>query len=229
MAKARWSTILIALFSLFLLMGNTAPVGCGGGLNNRAGEPAIDVGGMGGADWLMRYGDLLEVRIKNAAGVVATHTVSLSAGGTFEAAGVTVDIAALCARPEVACPGEVFPETVRMTQPGSEGHLLYVTYNHAGPFQDLQQTTLVGNVDSDQDFSVALGIGAAGAGTCGLLGVSYATGHFETQGTEPPIGIDLEGTIVTAYSGGCILTGPQGAAAAGLTVELRLPFSANRL
>ena len=45
---------------------------------------------LAGAEWQMQYSDVLEVRIKNAAGLVATENISLAAGGTFEVGGVTV-------------------------------------------------------------------------------------------------------------------------------------------
>lgn len=202
--------------------------GCGGGLDNRAGEPGVNVGGAAGAEWDVTYSDKLEVVVKNGGVVVATQALSLAAGGTFDLAGTQVDLRRLCERGDIACPEDVFPATVRMSQPGSKLHLLYLTFNKVGPLEELTQTTLLGNVDSDFDFSIALGVGAAAAGPCGLLKVSYATGKIDHDGADPPLGRKLAGDIVTAYAGGCIVLGQPGSAAAGLTVEFRLPFSAER-
>ena len=228
MRRIKLLTVVLSATSLVFLLGATPEGGCGAGLDNRQGEPGVDVGGPAGADWSMQYQDTIEVRIKNAGGIIATHKISAVAGGSFELDGVTVDLRKLCERGDIACPEEVFPKMVTMTQPGNDRHLLYVTFNPEGPLKDVKQATLLGNVDSDHDFSVALGVGAAAKGICGLLAVSYATGHIDSEG-DPPMGTSINGDIVTAYSGGCLLAGSTGAAAAGLTVELRLPFSGKRM
>lgn len=228
MRAGRFATGVLMLASALMLLGATKG-GCGEGLDNRKGEPGIDVGGKTGAHWKVEYSNQLEIIVKKAGAVVSTTSYSLAAGGEIDMEGIKVDLAELCARDDVACPHEVFPKEVLMTQPGSELHLLYVTYNPAGPLQDLTEKTLLGNVDSDDDFSIALGIGAAAKGTCGLLAVSYATGHIDNDGGDPPSGIQMKGDIVTAYTGGCVLLGSQGSAGAGLTVEVRLPFNATRV
>lgn len=227
--RAKTTTVLLSLGALLLLRGVGEDGGCGQGLDNKAGIPGINVGGVEGARWTVAYDDQVTVKIKNAAGVVTTKTFSWAAGGIFDMEGVQVDLRGLCEREDVACPNEVFPHEVVMTQPGTEQHLLYVTFSPEGPLGDLSQTTLVGNVDSEQDFSIALGIKAAALGTCGLLGVSYATGHIlteeEVNGGDPTLGFQMQGEIVTAYSGGCVI----GNAAGGGTVELRVPFDAQRI
>jgi len=199
-------------------------------MDNRPGENGADVGGKTGALWKVKYSDKMEVKIKSAAGGVVTENIAIATGGVFDYEGTQIDLTQLCEREDVACPDEVFPAEVKMTQPGNNMHLLYVSFNKEGPLGDLQDATLLGNVDSDFDFSIALGIGAAAAGTCGLLGVSYATGHITTSGTEGvPVGKQLSGNIVVSYSGGCVLVGTGGAAAAGGTLELRIPFDAERV
>jgi hypothetical protein len=227
--KAR-TVLPLAVVALVCLMGATDErQGCGDGLDNRKGEPGVDVGGRAGAQWDVSYTDEVEVIIKDGAAIVASHNVSLASGGTFDLDGATIDWRTLCARDDVACPEDVFPATVMMKQPGSKLHLLYVDFNPVGPLAEVDEATLLGNVDSDFDFSIALGIGAAGAGPCGLLSVSYATGSIEHDGDDPPTGNALSGEIVTAYAGGCLLLGANGGGAgAGLTAELRLPFTASR-
>lgn len=223
---ARW---LVSGLTLLVLQGAAGDKGgCGGGLDNRVGEPGLELGGAAGADWDVRYGDGLQVLVKNGGVVVSSQALSLATGGSFDLAGAKIELRELCERGDIACPEDVFPARVRMTQPGSQLHLLYVTFNKTGPLGELTQATLLGNVDSDHDFSIALGVGAAGVGSCGLLKVSYATGSIVDDAADPPRGSELSGEIVTAYSGGCIALGQQASAAAGLTVELRLPFSAKR-
>lgn len=228
--RGRYTALFLAAGAWLMLQGAADDGGCGGGLDNRPGEPGINVGGVAGAGWNIDYNDQVTVTLKNAAGVITdTKTFVLAAGGTFDLDGTQVDLSEMCGREEVACPNEVFPHQVTMTQPGSQLHLLYVTYNKEGPLGDLTDTTLLGNVDSDNDFSIALGIKAAAVGTCGLLGVSYARGHIASEKEitgqgDVDHGVELSGNIVTAYSGGCIL----GGAAAGGTIELKVQFAGTR-
>jgi hypothetical protein len=220
--------IALAAFAFVLFSGFGPQGGCGGGLDNRPGEAGIDVGGVYGADWSVSYSDKITVRVLSGGALVHTSTVSAATGGTFTVDGVTVDIAELCARESVTCPQEVFPTQVRMTQPLAEQHLLFVTFNPTGPLAEIDEATLVGNVDSDDDFSIALGIQAAAVGTCGLLGVSYATGRIYGATGAQDYGTSLSGDIVVGYAGGCVVSGSGGSAAAGLSVEFRLPFNAYR-
>jgi hypothetical protein len=221
------ATAGLGALALLMLQGADRG-GCGEGLDNRAGEPGINVGGATGATWDMAYSNTIEVRVLRGGAIVASETFDRFVGGSFDLDGRTVDIEPLCSRDDVACPQEVFPPVVEMTQPGSELHLLRIDFNAEGPLEELEQKTLLGNVDSDDDFSIALGVDAAALGTCGLLKVSYATGHITASPNNPDLGVELEGDIVAAYSGGCVLIGEGGAAGAGLTVELRTPFSASR-
>jgi hypothetical protein len=217
-----------ALLGLALLSGADGQMGCGQGLDNRKGDPGIDVGGVAGAKWQVNYGTTMTVEVKGGAGGVSRYTLPMAAGGTFKVENITVDLKQMCARGEIACPQDVFPAEVTMTQPGNERHLLYVTYQPKGPLAQVGQATLLGNVDSDDDFSIALGIGGAGAGNCGLLGVSYATGRLQPDLLNSTRAVALTGEIVTAYSGGCAVAGQGGAVGAGVTVELRLPFTGTR-
>lgn len=230
MRKNRFYLGVLAVLAMTLLLGaKTGDEGCGGGLDNRPGEKGIDVGGLSGAMWQVTYQDKMEVKVKKGAAIIATHNFAAATGGTFKVDGVDVDLTKFCGRDDVACPHELFPQQVKMTQPGYNLHFLYVTFNPVGPLKSLTEKTLVGNVDSDHDFSIALGIGAAAAGVCGLIGVSYATGHIQGNNDDPPIGTDLSGHIVTEYAGGCALLGAAGGAGAGLTVQVKVPFSAVRM
>jgi hypothetical protein len=224
-------TVLLAATALCLLRGAGKEGGCGQGLDNRAGEPGVDVGGKDGARWNVDYSDTIQVKITGAGGAVVTHDFTVAGGGLFDVEGTQIDLGKLCEREDVACPHEVFPSEVKMTQPGDQLHLLYVNFNAEGPLGELKDTTLLGNVDSDHDFSIALGIGAAAAPglPCALLGVSYATGHIDNDGGDPPVGTSLSGDIVTGYAGGCVLIGSSGTASAGVSVELRVPFTATRI
>jgi hypothetical protein len=51
--------------------------------------------------------------------------------------------------------------------------------------------------------------------------VSFATGHVEHDGGDPPKGTKMMGDIVVGYAGGCIVSGTGGTASAGVSVELR--------
>ncbi len=227
MKRFRVPLALLAILSFIMLSGFEGG-GCGEGLNNRVGEPGINVGGLHGADWNLTIGDVMNVRVKNASGVVADYTINRVTGGSFSLEGETVDLRAMCERGEIVCPDEMFPSKVRMSQPGLEMHLLYVSYAHPGPDGKSAKHTLIGNVDSDWDMSVALGAGITGGGPCAMLSYSYFGGHIEATGDNPPMGTGLAGDIVTSYSGACLLGGTKGAAAGGLTVELRMPVSGHR-
>lgn len=229
--RTRLLTLLLAAAALCLLRGAASEGGCGQGLDNRPGEPGIEVGGKDGAAWKVEYSDTIQVKVTGAGGAVVTHNLTVAGGGLFDVEGQQIDLGKLCEREDVACPQEVFPAEVKMTQPGDQLHLLYVNFNAEGPLGELKETTLLGNVDSDDDFSIALGIGAAAAPglPCALLSVSYATGHIEGDGGDPPRGTSLTGDIVTGYAGGCVLLGSGGGAGVGVSVELRVPFSATRM
>lgn len=228
MAKNRALYLALVALSLTLLLGATEEGGCGEGLNNRVGEPGIDVGGPFGATWDLDYSQTLEIQVLKGGAVVDTASYAAATGGDIDVDGVTVNTAKLCSREDVACPQEVFPRSVRMTQPGTKLHLLYTTFNKEGPLGEINDTTLVGNVDSDFDFSIFLGVGGAGAGPCALLSASYATGAIESDGGAPPKGIKMTGHIVTEYAGGCVASGSAGTVAAGVTVRLKIPFIATR-
>lgn len=203
--------------------------GCGTGLNNIPGEPGLDVGGVPGATWQMTYSDQISVTVKGAAGVIAQKTLSMGSGGTFVVGGVTIDLKALCARGDIACPSDVLPATVRMNQPGADRHYLQVSFNRKGPLAVLSEAVLGGNVDSTRAFAVFLGVGAAASGNCGLLGVSYANGQLVPDLLLSTRAVALNGQIITGYTGGCVVGSANAAAAAGLTVEFRQPISGLRL
>ncbi len=231
MRKYKCFTGIVALLSLTMLLGaktEDEQQGCGGGLDNRPGEPGTNVGGALGANWKIKYGDTVQVRVLKAGVAVATKSIAWAAGGTFKVDGQEVDLRKLCERGDVACPEQVFPEQVRMTQPGQDLHFLKVNFNKIGPLKEIKDLTLLGNVDSDSDFSIFLGVGAAANGACGLLSASYARGHIAGDKSDPPIGKSLDGSIVTVYSGACALIGVAAGAGAGLQVELKLPFSGTR-
>jgi len=229
--KKRYIPFLgLSLVSLLLLTAaDDEKRGCGSGLNNRPGEKGVDVGGVDGADWAVSYGSDVEVTIKDGGAVVATQTLAWAVGGSFDVEETDFDLQEFCDREDVVCPYDVFPDQVTMTQPGNDLHLLFVTFEPKGPLADAVDVTLLGNVDSDYDFSIALGVQGATNGVCGLLGVSYATGSITTNSADPPKGVSLEGEIVVGYAGGCLVAGTGGALGAGITVELRLPFTATRL
>lgn len=220
--------LALSLCAVSMLQG-AARGGCGG---NEPGVPGIDVGGAAGADWEINYSDQIRVIVKKAGAVVATHDLSVVKGGVFTVDGVQIDIDKdVCSRTDIACPSEVFPKTVRMTQPGRDLHYLRVNFVKEGPLGNLTDATLLGNVDSGRAFRIELGIKGAAVGTCGLLGYSYADGVIIADpGSDPPRGGAIEdGWITTAYGGGCILSGHSGAAGAGIEVEIKVPFTAKRV
>jgi len=228
MKKLHYIMMILAVVSFGLLTGFEGG-GCGDGLQNRPGEPGINVGGGEGAEWKLKYSDIVQVTVKNATGVVASYNLSRAAGGSFDLDGKAVDLREMCNRGEITCPDEIFPGVVKMTQPGVDRHLLYVDYAMPNKDGDPVKRTLVGNVDSDWDMSIALGVGLGGGGACGLLSVSYFNGHVHDDGGDPAMGISLSGDIVTAYSGACLLAGKGGLAAGALSVEIRIPTFADRL
>lgn len=220
--------LLVAVCAMTMLMG-AKKQGCGEGLDNRPDDPGIDVGGTLGATWDLQYEKTMDVVVKRAGVVVSNYTVAVGAGGTIDLEGATIDMDAYCNRTDVVCPYDVFPETVRMTQPGNNRHLLYIDYTAKGPLAGAQDVRLYGNVDSDDDFSIALGVNGATGGVCGLLGFSYASGHINGDGDPvSPKGISLAGDIVTAYGAGCLLVGTSAGAGAGVEVELNIPFTGLR-
>jgi hypothetical protein len=213
--------MLFVCLSSFVLGGAAETKGC----INRPGEPGLELGGSTGAVWLLDVGDRLTVTVRSGGATVRQHDLIWGAGARFDLDGVSVDLDALCARPDVACPQEVFPGTITMTQPGSDRHLVNLSYNPEGPLASVDEATLLGNLDSDGNLRVFLGVGAAATGSCGLLSVSYATGRVTSDRSLPERGVAIQGEIIVGMAAGCV----SGASAAtGLTLELRLAYSATR-
>jgi hypothetical protein len=106
---------ILAVAALTVLTG-AKEGGCGQGLDNRPGDPGIDVGGTTGATWAVTYSKTVKVIVKDAGGIVATHDVVVGAGASLEVGGVSIDLDQYCARPDVVCPHDVFPaESKRRT------------------------------------------------------------------------------------------------------------------
>ena len=57
---------LVAAFALCASTMGANGMGCGEGLQNRPGEPGLDVGGINGATWAMTYNPQIEVTVKGA-------------------------------------------------------------------------------------------------------------------------------------------------------------------
>ena len=164
------------------------------------------------------------------AGAVSTADLAMNGGGNFKVEQATIELPALCSRTDFVCPQNVFPLEVTLTQPDPMAHMLGITINKKGPLALLPSPTLIGNVDSFYGFAVLLGAGAAGMGTCGLAGLSTAHGTILQDPRDRSRGYLLKGSIDVVYGGGCVVLGNNmGATGAGLTVQLSVPFQADRL
>lgn len=212
---------------LLSLLGLTT--GCFPGSGpNLPGEKGLEVGGPAGATWRVTFKDPITVKVKGSAGVVSSADLPM-ASGSFKVGEATIQLPSLCSRNDVVCPQDVFPLDVTLVQPGEDLHMLKVTVNPKGPLALLPQPTLLGNVDSLDGFSVILGVDLAGAGTCGMLGISLAKGRIMADPKDYTRGIGLNGTILVSYAGACVVIGnTMGATGAGLTVDLEVPFTAAR-
>lgn len=197
-------------------------------------NPGVDVGGEQGALWEVSYGDTMTVMVRGATGEMYRHSVRMTDGARFTIGSVSVDVNELCGRKDIVCPQHVFPAQIILTQPQNDRHILFTTYSRKGPLAAVNDPTLLGSMasmDSRLSFAIALGVGSAGQGACGLLGASYATGNL-VKGPlpeDPQIegGVSMDGTLLTSYTAGCV-AGAQ-AGLDGLSIALQMKFSARRM
>lgn len=198
-------------------------------------DPGVDVGGKQGAWWMVSNDDTMTVMIRGAAGEISRSSVRTTSG-SFTLGSVSIDVEQLCARMDIVCPKDVFPPEIMLTQPQNDHHILFATYSRKGPLAAVSDSTLLGSMaragtDMGLSFAIALGVGSAGQGACGLLGVSYATGKLRKgplpEDPQREGGVAMQGTLVTSYTAGCI-AGAQ-AGVEGLSVELQMGFRAERM
>ncbi len=213
----------LVMLSLGMLCSGCDPGGGGVPL-----DPGVDVGGTAGARWNISYGSTLNVRVSGPAGEISRQTMQPD-NGTFTLGTTTLNIRDVCARSDLACPQDVFPGQVTVTQPGYDMHLLFIDHGLKGPLSAVGNDRLLGNVDSSHEVAIALGVGPAGQGSCGLLGVSYATGQIQLDPNVPIRGLGLTGgRVTTSYSAPCLMGSKDPTGVANLTVEFDLPMSATR-
>ena len=62
-----------------------------------------------------------------------------------------------------------------------------------------------------------------------MLSVSYATCQINHNDDEPRFSPTLDGRVATAYTGGCLLVGSGGTAAAWVTREIVVPVTGKRM
>ncbi|HJL19578.1 MAG TPA: hypothetical protein RMH99_28200 [Sandaracinaceae bacterium LLY-WYZ-13_1] len=181
--------------------------GCGGPLTSMT--PAPDVDG----EWAIHYDDSLDVEITIGG---STYDATLpEEGGTVmvEHGGFMIPFTLDCARPEIVCPSEAWPRTVRASQREPEyPHRMWVTIpqqecmgtmrdpepNECGPDTlnpdceqvcDGEVTTVeqdtFGLIDEPgESFDLLLGGGIATNGVnCVLLGISSAHADLESTGS----------------------------------------------
>lgn len=170
--------------------------------------PAPDVSGT----WAIAYDDTLDIRI-DIGGAVYTETVGPDGGTvTIEHQGHPLRFDLDCARPEILCPSEAWPETVSISQPEPQyphrmrvllpqqrcdGALVAPAPEECGPGTlnpdceqvcdgeiHVDEVPAFGSIGASGDsFRLLLGAGIATNGlNCALLGWSVADAELETEG-----------------------------------------------
>ena len=212
MIEMRRISVTIALTSVLMIgtAANPGQQGCAGNTATTAHQPGNGVPDTTG-EWAIAYDDTLAVAV-NLGGVTYNATIP-AAGGPVEVEHgdnvYTFDLD--CARPEVLCPSEAWPEFVTLVQ--VDNLVNQVTVSLPGQFCDGElvaaescgegtlnpdcdevcdgevvetTTTRYGSVSNDgQKFTVVLGAGAASNGVnCAAIALSGAEAQLATTGTK---------------------------------------------
>lgn len=173
------------------------------------------------------HDDTITVEVKVGA---AVETYQGAQGGIIDLGDAQLNLGEVCAYEGVHCPSEAFWQDVAINQPlyGSEKAdnpwLVQVINLTTG--QDSYSHRVGGLVNKDGDFVLGLGIGATGALTCALLGVSVAEADFEMDALGQPTGNIVNGKVIVAYTGGCLFPAENGLA--GATIKLTSTFQGVR-
>lgn len=217
---------------------------CGGG-----GDPT-NVPDVGGA-WSLTFADDLAFEV-DIGGTIYNPTL---AGGSDQITvthdGMPVSFNVDCARDLIACPSELLPPVVTLTQARANPRSVSLSVTESscrggeivegmctGTLVE-QTSTREGSISEDgRSFTIVLGGGAAVAGSCALLTISLAEGDFTTSGSAAGGDLRAEsimnGTLSTAFGGGCLVVGMADldpaleAAAVGASIKMTSSFTATR-
>ena len=163
----------------------------------------------------------------------AKQTYEGVSGGVIDLGDAQLDLSKACALEGVHCPSEAFWKEVAIDQPffDAEGKkrnpwLLRIV-NLDPTRKEAYMMERGGLVNQHGDFTIGLGLGVAGAGTCGLLAASIATGTFALDADNVATGDIVDGKVTVLYAGGCLLPGED--ALVGATITLQSTFTARRI
>lgn len=240
--RLRLVSVCVGMAAAPLLLG--ARGGCGGG-----GDPS-DIPDMGGT-WSLTFNDDLSVEV-DIGGTVYNPTLAAgSSQVTLTHDGMPVSYSVDCSRELIACPSELLPPSVQITQDRTNPRQvsLEITESECRGGEIVEgtctgtvitsTTTRNGTIAADgSGFTIVLGGGAVVAGSCALLTISVANGDLVSSGSaaDGTLTADeiVNGELVTAFGGGCLLVGMGDldptleVAAAGATVQLRSTYTATR-
>ncbi len=222
----------IAATALLAPLLTGAEGGCGA-LNSRSDAPNA------AGEWALSYDDTLAVTIK-IGGAVHTAEVGTEGGAvTIDHEGKPITFDLDCAREEIVCPSEVWPEQVRITHRNPKfPHRMFIGWE-TGESKEWRDHFALINEAGDH-FQMLLGAGVASNGVnCALLGLSAAEVDLVTTG-DPEEGTwsatAMEnGEVAVGYAGGCLWAGdPDGdgeleAVVLGASIEMRTGFSGSRM
>lgn len=228
---------LILFAALFLLPGadgcplsmdNTPPQADGGNNNN---GPTMDIGGPGGAFWILSYSKELVVTVRTSNQVASKKTTT--SAGTLSILNGTINISGFCSRSDTLCPDELLPDNTVILQTAEAPASPVIGFNRQGPLLIIKnQPGLYGILTGDA-LKVPLatnGLSAAKGDHCALVPPSAIQARARnSSGTGDGNRADtLEGSITMAYGSDCFNLGGGSSLQTNSKVELSMAFSAKR-
>ena len=201
--------------------------------------------------WELTFNNDLTVEVDIGGAVYNPTLAAGSSKVTVEHDGKPVDYTVDCSSQFIACPSELLPGNVQITQkvnnPNSISLEITEQQCRGGDVVEGECTGALvtsstirnGTIANDgNSFSLVLGGGAVGRDGCALLAISVAKGQLKTTGSaaDGTLAAEeiVEGELVTAYGGGCLVVNQVDldpaleGAAVGASVQLRSTYTARR-
>ncbi len=217
------------VIALFVLAFTPMLMGAKGGCAKKIEEAKARVPDFSG-NYDIAHDDAITVEVV-IGGV--TETYEGTQGGIIDLGDAQLDLSKACAYENVHCPSEAFWQQVAIDQPlmdletNDNPWLLRIVNLTTG--QDSYAMERGGVVGEKGKYSILLGLGATAVGSCGLLAASVADGTFALDARGEPTGEIVDGRVITAYSGACLLPGLQtGDVLAGATIKLSTRYTGTR-
>ncbi len=233
MGRCRQATIsiLLVLISIFLLTGadgcpmTVAPDPAPSGTNTQAASE-VDLGGNGGALWLVKFADKTLLTVKSPDGAQTVKVSSRGEAVTIE--GNSVYLANFCWRTDVVCPQQLLQENTLIAQPAKPAGQVYLQISpKSAMVLKHTQGGILGTLEKNELFIPIQMANADKKNTC-VLGDRSALVATASVDESPQKAEQLQGRVTLVYTAPCFNLTGSGQVHADTTVELAMEFEAQR-